>query len=60
MNFIFWLHFIQPVYVIDAFDPVRAVALVLLFGASGYVVGAAYALLWNHIHVGGMANARAI
>ncbi len=50
MDFIFHLHFIHPVYVIEAFDPLRAVGLVLLSAACGYVVGAAFALLWNGLH----------
>jgi hypothetical protein len=28
MDFIFWLHFIRPVYMIEAFDPLRAAGLV--------------------------------
>ena len=50
MDFIFWLHFIKPVYVIEAFDPLRACGLVLITGAVGYAIGCAYALLWNRIH----------
>lgn len=50
MDFVFWLHFIRPVYVIEAFDPARAAGLVLLTAAIGYALGAAFALLWNHIH----------
>jgi hypothetical protein len=29
MDFIFWLHFIRSVYVIEAFDPLRAAGLVV-------------------------------
>lgn len=50
MDFIFWLHFIRPVYVIEGFDLLRAGGLVLLTGVIGYVVGGAYALLWNRLH----------
>jgi hypothetical protein len=50
MDFIFWLHFIRPVYMIEAFDPLRAAGLVLLTATMGYVVGCAVALLWNHYH----------
>ncbi len=50
IDFIFRLHFIRPVYVVEAFDPLRAVVLVLLSGASGYVIGAAFAFLWNRVH----------
>jgi hypothetical protein len=50
MDFIFRLHFIQPVYVIEPFDPLRALALVLLSACVGYGVGAVFALLWNRLH----------
>lgn len=49
-DFVFWLHFIRPVYVIEAFDPLRAVGLVLLTAACGYCIGAGFALLWNRLH----------
>ena len=50
MDFIFRLHFIRPVYVIERFDPVLALGLVLLTAASGYCIGAGFALLWNRFH----------
>ena len=50
VDFIFWLHFIRPVYVIEAFDPLRAAGLVLLTAIVGYAIGSAFALLWNHVH----------
>jgi hypothetical protein len=52
VDFVFWLHFIRPVYVIEAFDPLRAAGLVLFTGAIGYALGAAFAFLWNQIHRG--------
>lgn len=50
MDFIFWLHFIRPVYVVEGFGILRAGALVLLTGTIGYAMGTAYAVLWNHLH----------
>ena len=50
MDFIFWLHFIRPVYVIERFDVARAAGLVALTAAIGYAMGAAFALLWNRLH----------
>ena len=50
IDFIFWLHFIRPVYVIEAFDPLRAAGLVLLTAIVGYAIGSAFALLWNRVH----------
>ena len=49
-DFVFWLHFIRPVWVIQAFEPLRAVGLVVLTASIGYVTGAAFALIWNHLH----------
>ena len=50
MDFIFRLHFIQPIYVIEPFSLIRALALVLLTAACGYCIGAVFALLWNRSH----------
>ena len=50
MDFIFWLHFIRPVYVIEGFDVARAAGLVALTAAIGYAMGVAFALLWNRLH----------
>jgi hypothetical protein len=50
MDYIFWLHYIRPVYVIEALDPLRGAGLVLLTTTIGYVVGCAFAFLWNHYH----------
>ena len=50
MDFIFWLHFIRPVYVIEGFEPLRAAGLVLLTATIGYAIGSSFALLWNHLH----------
>jgi hypothetical protein len=50
VDFIFWLHFIRPIYVIEAFDPLRAAGLVLLTAIVGYAIGSALALLWNRVH----------
>lgn len=50
VDFVFRLHFIRPVYVIEPFDPLRAVGLVLLTAACGYCIGASFASLWNRLH----------
>ena len=49
-DFVYWLHFIRPVWVIDAFEPIRAAGLVALTAATGYVIGSTFALIWNHLH----------
>lgn len=50
IDFIFWAHMIQPVYVIKPFDPVAAVTLVVITAASGYVFAYAGATVWNRLH----------
>ena len=49
VDFIFWVHFIRPVYVVDRFEPVRALLLIALTAAIGYGIGASFALLWNRV-----------
>jgi hypothetical protein len=50
IDFIFWAHMIQPVYVIKAFDPKAAVILVAITFVSGYAFGFVGALFWNKLH----------
>ena len=52
MDFMFWLHFIRPVYAVETFEPVRAAGLILLTSIIGYVIGSVFALLWNCLHHG--------
>ena len=49
-DFVFWLHFIRPVWVVEPFEPFRAVGLVVLTTAIGYLIGSTFALIWNHMH----------
>ena len=49
MDFVFWLHFIKPVYVVVPFDSLRATGLVLFTGVCGYVCGGAFAWVWNRV-----------
>src|SRR5262249_29180873 len=49
MDFIFWLHFIRPIYVIETFEPLRAAGLVLLTSIIGYAIGSVFSLLWNRL-----------
>ena len=50
LDFIFWAHMMQPVYVVKSFDPVAAVTLIVITGAIGYVFGYAGAIVWNQLH----------
>ena len=46
-DFIFWMHFIKPVYVIETFDVARASVLVVVTALIGFVLGAVFAWVWN-------------
>jgi len=50
LDFVFWMHFIKPAYVVEPFEPVRAVMLIVVTGLVGAVIGGAFAFLWNRIH----------
>ena len=50
INFIFWAHMIQPVYVIKPFDPVAAVTLIIITAVIGYIFGLVGAVIWNKLH----------
>ena len=47
IDFIFWLHFIKPVYVVESFEPGRAAILLVVTAVVGFVLGSAFACLWN-------------
>ena len=47
VNFVFWMHFIKPIYVIEPFEIGRAVVLTLVTAAAGFVFGFLFALIWN-------------
>lgn len=47
IDFVFWMHFIKPVYVIEPFEVGRAAVLVVVTGLLGFAIGSAFALVWN-------------
>mgnify|MGYP000140795588 CR=1 FL=1 len=50
VDFIFWLHFIKLDYTIAKFNAGTALLLVAVTASIGYVVGWAFAVLWNKLH----------
>lgn len=50
IDFVFWAHMIQPVYVIKPFDLKAALTLIVLTTAIGYAFGLIGALIWNRLH----------
>jgi hypothetical protein len=50
INWIFRLHFIQPPYIITAFNFVTAVTLIVVTVAIGFVMGWLFGAIWNWLH----------
>lgn len=50
LDFVFRLHFIQPVYVVTAFQPLLAVGLIVLTTVLGYTIGWIAGAIWNWLH----------
>jgi hypothetical protein len=57
LDWVFRLHFIQPVYVVTAFKLPFAVALIAITSALGYLFGWVAAAIWNDLHTGKMTTA---
>ncbi len=47
IDFIFWMHFIKPVYMISPFNIGTAFALIVVTSLIGYVLGLILAGIWN-------------
>lgn len=56
IDFIFWIHFIKPIYVIEPFDIERSVILIAVTSSIGYAGGYCLGLLWNWIGGGSSAT----
>lgn len=50
LNFIFMLHMIKPVYVVDNFSIVMTLGLVLMTSIIGYLAGYFSAVVWNRLY----------
>ena len=49
MNFIFWMYFIQPIELIEPFESMRGISLVIATSIIGFMLGWAAARLWNRL-----------
>lgn len=50
INFVFWMHMIKPIYVVEEFRLRIAVILVAVTSCTGYLMGSILAALWNWLH----------
>ena len=50
IDFVFWMHFVKPVYVVEPFNLGTATILVAVTAAMGFVIGCVFAVLWNWFH----------
>ena len=53
LSFVLWLHFIAIPYEIGPFVPWRAMILVAVTTAVGYVFGRVLGAIWNWVHTSG-------
>ena len=47
INFVFWIHFIKPIYVIQPFNLGLALVLVVVTTTIGFFIGYVFAQVWN-------------
>jgi hypothetical protein len=50
VDFVLWVHFIKPVYVIAPFSIATAAVLVVVTACVGFAIAFLFGLLWNHFH----------
>ena len=48
-DFIFWIHFIKPIYIIAPFSAGLALLLIVVTTAIGYAFGYVFGVLWNWV-----------
>jgi len=47
---VLWMHFMRPVFVIEAFDALRMIVLLAVTSALGFMIGYVLSLLWNVVY----------
>ena len=52
IDFVFWMHFIKPIYLVEPFEIARAAILLIVTAALGFAIGSVFAMIWNAVHKG--------
>lgn len=50
INFSFMMHMVAPAFTVESFDLMRAVWLVIIAFAIGFVIGNVFTRIWNAFH----------
>jgi hypothetical protein len=50
IDFVFWMHFIKPVYVVGSFNLGIALILIGVTTVVGFLVGYVFGFVWNRLH----------
>jgi hypothetical protein len=50
MDFVFWMHFIRPIYVIQPFSLSIAAILVVITSVSGFFIAFVFGVILNGLH----------
>ena len=50
LDFGFSMHSIKPVFLVQPFDLVRSIELIILAAIIGFIVGKVFAHIWNKVH----------
>lgn len=50
IDFVFWMHFIQPVFVIRPFSLPAATALIVFTSIAGFVIAFVFGAIWDKLH----------
>lgn len=49
VDYLFWIHFVKPIYQIDKFDMLVAIYLLITVSCIGFIVGYIFAKVFNFI-----------